>query len=741
MLRPSPLALALLAACRTDPVVSAPLLTPATLGPTCARLSAAGGWLSLDASDVVAFSGGSSEGAPSLLLQPSGLGRVLLYDGGRYVVGDGGRASVAASLESDITTGEDGYVSAGEWLLHAEVDGVAYRLQSRRGGAWLAADGSLVADVGRAASFEVVPTTGCAPFPELGLDASGTVTKTTFEDGTLYGLADAHSHLMSNFGFGGGGLFHGGAYHPYGVEHALPDCAPFHGEEGRRDVVGYVYDSRGVDLDLLTLVQALGGDVLSEPNHATAGYPAFTEWPSANERGTHQTQYHRWLERAWMGGLRLFVQHATTDETLCKLTVGAGFQTSRYDCSDMTAVDRIIDETWRMQDYIDALHGGEGQGWFRVVRSPEEARRVIEAGKLAVLLGIETSNLFRCYLTPREGEPTCDEAWVDAQLDAYHERGVRVLFPVHKYGNRFSPGDGNDGIVEIGDFVNSGHWTNKLEACPAESLGLPGMFDGRPLSFSGLNRPRDVYLSQAPNDLATFELDPVGTMLPYVGYALGGGREGRWCQNATVTPLGEHLLKGMMRRGMLIETDHFPQWAYVDAYALLREHDYPALGTHHRHWQGQLYELGGVASINLPRCHDPVQPGLTAAAIAERVALIESKGGYPGVVLAFDFNGLAGGPGPRFGEQGCGNEQPNRMTWPFTSFAGDVEFTAPRVGQREIDFNTEGMVHIGLLPELIQDLRADAVDPSDIEPLFRGAEAYVRTWERAESRAAELRGE
>ena len=723
-----------------DTSAEPPALSAATLGPTCARLSSGDAWLQADESGAYAFRAGDADAAPAVLLQPSDLGMVLLYDAGRYIVGESGAATTADALRSDITEGEDAHVSAGEWRLFEEPGTGTHRLQSRRHDTWLAADGRLVADPAAAAPITLVAATGCAAFPELSLDATGTVTRTTFDDGTLFGVAESHAHLHSNFSFGGGGLFHGGAYHRYGVEHALPDCDAVHGEEGRRDLFGFTYDHGDGDVDLVGLIAELNAGELSEFNHATEGYPTFTEWPDSRQRATHQTQYHRWLERAWLGGLRVFVQHATSDETICKLTVGQGFQTSRYDCSDMTAVDRIIDETWQMQDYIDALHGGEGEGWFRVVRTPAEARAVVAEGKLAVILGIETSNLFRCYLTPGPGDPVCDEGYVDAQLDAYYERGVRALFPAHKYGNQFTPGDGSGGFIEAGAFVNSGHWTNKTEDCPSEALDLPRMFDGGGVSLGGLNEPREAHLSPAPNDMSGFEDDPVGTFLPYAARLLEPALEGEYCQNASLTPIGVHLLEGMMQRGMIIEVDHLPQWAYVDAYAMLQDNDYPAAGTHGRHWAGQIYALGGVASSGLGRCHDPETPGGSLQGVRDRTALIASKGGYPGLVFSFDYNGFAGGPRPRFGEDGCGDDQVDPVTYPFDSFGGDVTFTAPMAGDRAIDFNTEGMVHIGLLPELLEDARKDAISDAELEPIYRGAEAYIRMWEKAESRAAVLGG-
>src|SRR3712207_8302101 len=42
-------------------------------------------------------------------------------------------------------------------------------------------------------------------------------------------------------------------------------------------------------------------------------------------------------------------------------------------------------------EYIDAQSGGPGKGWMRIVRDPFEARRALNEGKLALVLGIETS--------------------------------------------------------------------------------------------------------------------------------------------------------------------------------------------------------------------------------------------------------------------------------------------------------------------------------------------------------------
>ena len=216
----------------------------------------------------------------------------------------------------------------------------------------------------------------------------------------------------------------------------------------------------------------------------------FTDWPNAPSAPRTRCSITSGWSAPTCPGLRLLVQHATTNKVLCELVIGIGANPKRYDCNDMVAVDRIIEETYALERYIDALSGGPGKGWFRIVFSPAEAREEIKAGKLAVVLGIETSNLFDCFLVPFGEFSKCTEADVVAKLDEYHAKGVRVLFPVHKYDNGFSAGDGDRGVIDIGNFVHTGHYSNFVN-CPDGTADLPGGFDNGGMNFAGLNQPRD----------------------------------------------------------------------------------------------------------------------------------------------------------------------------------------------------------------------------------------------------------
>ena len=680
-------------------------------------------------------------GSPSTFyLQPSALGTYLLYDqdGGYLVAEEDGVLQRQTTLVSDVTLVDDTYVSGAEWEFVAS--GSRIHLKNRRTHRWLGRTGLLDEDATNGAAIRFTAADGCTAHPELTLDATGSVVRTTFEDGDLFGIVDTHGHLMSNWGFGGGGIFHGAPFHRLGVEHALGDCTASHGEEGTTDFIGFAFDqsSNPDGFDTTAVLGGLLNGSLPFPNHQTQGYPDFPDWPDAPRRSTHQTMYHKWLERAHLAGLRLLVMHATTNVVLCQLTAGAAGTPLRYPCDDMVAVDRMLDETYAMERYLDAQAGGPGEGWFRVVQSPEEARQVISSGKMAVILGIEVPDLFGCRLVQYDEGLVCDETHVITQLDAYYDRGVRALFPVHKFDNQFSAGDGDRNFIELGNFLNTGHYSNFVTGdCP--DIRTP--FDQGSVVFGGLNEPRDDYFAPPAEDMSEFADDPVATALPFLTRISEPALEGDYCQQAGLTDLGVFLLEQMMRRGMLVELDHLPRRSYIRAFDVLQTNNYPALGTHGFNHEGRVYELGGLSKTSIRQCRESGQPGELLASFRERTSLIEATGGYPAEGFGFDLNGFAGARRGRFADGVCPTAQEGPVTYPFTSWAGDVTFTAPQLGNRAVDFNQEGFIHIGMLPELLEDARIDAGSAEELEPLFRSAEGYIRMWERAEARGQAITAE
>src|SRR3954471_21257544 len=71
-----------------------------------------------------------------------------------------------------------------------------------------------------------------------------------------------------------------------------------------------------------------------------------------------------------------------------------------------------------------AAGGGTSPG-----SAPGAARRAIERGKLAVLIGLESSNPFGCSET--QGQPNCTRADIDSGIARLRKIGVRTMFVAH----------------------------------------------------------------------------------------------------------------------------------------------------------------------------------------------------------------------------------------------------------------------------------------------------------------------
>ena len=235
---------------------------------------------------------------------------------------------------------------------------------------------------------------GCAAYPEAGIDVSGARTPGVTPYQEVRGYVDAHTHGMA-FEFLGGDVHCGKPWHQYGAPYALVDC-PDHtatGGNGARARVGPVRASR---------------------SHDPVGWPTFKDWPAPDSL-THEGTYYRWLERSWRGGQRIFVNLLVENNQLCELyplkrrTPATTWTRSACRPSDM----------YQMQDYIDAQFGGPGKGFYRIVTNPFQARQVINAGKMAVVMGIETSVPFGCTFK------TCPAATARAATPRRHRPPAR----------------------------------------------------------------------------------------------------------------------------------------------------------------------------------------------------------------------------------------------------------------------------------------------------------------------------
>ncbi len=482
------------------------------------------------------------------------------------------------------------------------------------------------------------------------------------------------------------------------------------------------------------------------------GAPLFNGWPRWTST-THQQAYYKWLERAWRGGLRLTVVLAVQNEALCLLSN----HRRDVDCSDsMAGIDLQLDEARRFEAFLDGQAGGPGQGWFRIVESPAQARQAIRAGKLAVVLGIEVDNLFGCKKLG-----ACTAQTVADGIATYRARGVRHVFPIHNFDNAFGGTATWQDSINVGNAAGEQAWW-ETENCASEGYGFWLDTVGEGLLWSVASLLKQVVFPSPP---------------PLYPSGLGGGQAS--CNTRGLTPLGQVLVDGLMQGRMMIDIDHMSRRSVADTVALAAARGYPLVASHvqafdrhqatysgnaGRHERmrtgGQLAALRASGGLMGAMLKDDVQdtglkgarwtvpyPGNVAddcrhssKSFAQAYEYAVDQMGGP-VPFGSDFNGIAGHLGPRFGSDACGGDGPerqlqaaanDRLAYPFT-LPGFGTFDRQVTGQKTFDFNVDGLAHVGLLPDLVAELTQLNLAPVYLDAIYRSAEAYVETWERAEA--------
>ncbi len=543
---------------------------------------------------------------------------------------------------------------------------------------------------GSGTQFELRLVDGCGTWPEIGVQISGRPFAGTSSFQEVRGTTDNHTHGMA-FRFLSGGAHCGKPWSPYGVTEALVDC-PDHRATGG--------------------VNALEAALTGEPRHDPVGWPTFVDWP-APESLTHEGTYYKWMERSWRGGLRLFTNLLVENNQLCQLYPFKDPQTfAKTQCDDTLSVELQAQDMRDFEDYIDAQYGGPGKGWYRIVTSPFEARRVINQGKLAVIMGIETSIPFGC--TVKATVPQCDEASIDAALDRAHRMGVRQMEIVNKFDNALSGITGDEG--QTGALVNSANFAEtgsfwRMETC--EEPVAPGVTDKEQYAQPGTEYPQQDAIFGAIADLfgETLQPAPVYPPAPH-------------CNQTGLSSLGEHLVKRLAQRKMVFDPDHMSVEARQSSLDVLERMDYPGVLSSHS-WATpdaypRIYEMGGFIT--------PYAGDSTGFVDKWRQHLKWADGRfYFGFGYGADINGLGaqGDPRPTAAQ--------NPVTYPFTGYGG-VTVRKQVSGERVYDINADGVAHYGLYPDWFEDLEqiAGSEGPAIRDDMMRGAEAYLQMWERAQ---------
>lgn len=634
--------------------------------------SSSGAFIAKQGGGYVAAAG--LAGAEPFRMQATTLGRYLFYGSGRDFL--------AVAPLGTITSAADPSNDA-DWTVNPA--GERFTITNTFAGRDLAvgAGGALAAvpagTAGEAGLFSFEAAEGCPEYPEIEINVKGAPTTGSPSYGETSGLLEGHMHGMA-FEFLGGRAHCGRPWHRFGAPYALVDC-PDH----------------TADHSAAVLENVVSGDSVVQ---STDGWPTFEGWPDDHSL-THENSYYRWIERAWRGGQRIFVNLLVENRVLCEI-----YPLKKNSCDEMDSVRLQARDMYAMQDYIDAQSGGPGEGWYRIVKNPFAARRVINDGKLAVIMGMEVSEPFGCRLMPPNATPACDEEQIKGELDALYEMGVRQLEITNKFDNALTGVAGDNGetgtITNTGNFISTGKFIDYEHCDDAENS------DKEPTS-----------VQHNDDDLIANGLEallPPGAAPVYPPPPL--------CNRLALSNLGAYAIREIMRKGMIFDPDHMSVYARDQALSLLESERYSGVISSHS-WStegtlARIYKLGGLIT---PYAGD-------SESFAEqwrslRRDDIEKLGKqYFGLGFGADMNGLGSQGGPR------GADVPNPVSYPFRSWNGDALVSQQRSGTRSYDINIDGVDHYGLYPDWVEDLRMIAGDRI-VNDLGRGSEAYLQMWERA----------
>ncbi|HNW28219.1 MAG TPA: membrane dipeptidase [Spirochaetota bacterium] len=475
--------------------------------------------------------------------------------------------------------------------------------------------------------------------------------------GRVHGFADIHLHQMAEYAFAGA-WFYGSHKGPESV--ALKKCSG-------GDIMGgdHARTRFGVLNEFLGMVSGTDGDT-GWHFYKRNGYPSYTGWPRWNTIA-HQQVWEGHLRQAHESGLSLYVMSAVDFNQLCNCMPKKNMKPG-LKCDEMSSVDVQLQA---------AMDFAAGRDWVKIARSPEEARSIINSGKLAMILAIEVTSLFN------------NDDWHE-RLDYYYRRyHVRSIQFAHQLDNRFTgvaPHHFIFKLFKILEDIGEGDPTPgfTLDASGRNRLGMTD--EGKELARAMMEKHMIIDISHM-SERAVCDLYEIAKEMDYYPLVLSHGH-----------------LRSIMTDKKQKEEKTTPDYII----RMIRETG-GMIGLRTGSEQVKTYGASGVPN----NCDGSTKSFAQAYQYGTLGLKVD-------IAFASDFNGFIQQLRPRFGGQyeTCG------ASGNTTTVNRQRKLQTGRVGT-PLDY--QGFGHIGLEGDIIRELNNFGVDTTNLE---NSAEAFIRVWER-----------
>lgn len=473
------------------------------------------------------------------------------------------------------------------------------------------------------------------------------------------GFVDLHLHQTGAMAFNQG--WYWGSHEVGSLEAMLPDCQ---GEHASMFEYEHVLD--GKITGPIAYAVAPKNDVddfMRAHRHMTEA----KDYVRSDDRKHQQVAYER-LKEAHARGLNLIISTVVENNVLLDIMYAAGKGRKDWYPSVMESIKR----------QIHSLHEIDKQSdWFEIVYDPWHARRAINEGKLAVVLGAEFTDIF----------PLSDGPWKQQLYDLY-AMGLRHLQPVHKSDSQFSS---------------------------THNQGFP---------FDNTNLLRALIRKEIPN-------------YPAIQRSLGQDDPSTGLSESGFELLDEmvrlHMIIDLSHASLASQRE-------MSDYLLEQKHYYPFIYSHWSAREAQLLDkvklAGGMIAFGWGQPVPDLEKDTTLASkvackdfVKTRAELYQRYIDYGiNFSLASDMNGFTSTTQPNFGPRYCqlSELQKNRSDQDQTWENMKAEY--PQHPDWVNRYWAQGTADISLLPGIVYDLRN--ILGMDTTKIDQSTESFIKMWER-----------